>query len=251
MIVLGSTKSERVLLSDSLPGQAVRAYLDERSLSILPSNQLCRGVLLLPDDHDDYLRGHRRQALRTNLRRAAAAGIRCEVMTDRSGAFDEIMDVRHRRGESLDDAAVLELREALARPEITFMVARDESGRALAHAAVLIDDAVCLVVGAVAFGYDARWALHDYLVRTLIARRVDYLVATGGGIFGALSFTPGTQHYQHLLGYELRHLVPAKQQTSGRWARRLASAVGLTLAAGAFLLAPDAAAAAGIPFPLL
>jgi hypothetical protein len=88
------------------------------------------------------------------------------------------------------------------------MVARDEHGRPLAYAAAIIDDTVCLIGSALATCHEARWALHDHLVRILIARRVRYLLAEGGGPFGALGFAVNVQHYQHLLGYELRHLSP-------------------------------------------
>lgn len=95
-----------------------------------------------------------------------------------------------------------------ARPEMTLLVARDKPGRPLAVAAAVIDDAVCLIEVAVASSHEARWALHDHLVRILIARGVRYLLAEGNGPFGALGFAPDVHHYQHLLGYQLRHLVP-------------------------------------------
>jgi hypothetical protein len=39
----------------------------------------------------------------------------------------------------------------------------------------------------------------------------------GDGPLGALGYAPQVHHYQHLLGYELRHLVP----TNGSGKRRL------------------------------
>jgi hypothetical protein len=106
-----------------------------------------------------------------------------------------------------------------ARPEVTLLVARDEPGRPLAVAAAVIDDAVCLIEVALASSHEARWALHDYLVRILIARDVRYLLAEGNGPFGALGFAADLHHYQHLLGYQLRHLVPRTADASSwRWA---------------------------------
>jgi hypothetical protein len=98
------------------------------------------------------------------------------------------------------------------------MVARDMYGRPLAMTGVVIDDTLCLIRFAVATSHEARWALHDHLVRTLIARGIRYLLATGGGPFGALGFPSTVQHYQHLLGYELRHLrlAPAHPTTRRR-----------------------------------
>jgi hypothetical protein len=94
------------------------------------------------------------------------------------------------------------------RPETTLMVAREKDGCPLAVAGAVIDDSVCLLRFSVASYHPARWALHDYLVQLLIGRGVRCLLAEGGGAFGALGFAPGIQHYQHLLGYELRHVVP-------------------------------------------
>ena len=96
----------------------------------------------------------------------------------------------------------------LERPEMTLLVARDRLGRPLALTGAVIDDSVCLIRLAVASNHEARWALHDHLVRILIARGVKNLLGEGGGPFGALGFDANLHHYQHLLGYELRHLKP-------------------------------------------
>ncbi|MFZ0091783.1 MAG: hypothetical protein WAL63_19930, partial [Solirubrobacteraceae bacterium] len=94
-------------------------------------------------------------------------------------------------------------------------------GQVLAVAAVVIDEMVCLILSALATCHEARWALHDYLVRTLIARRVRYLLAEGGGTFGAVGLSPSVQHFQHLLGYELRHVIPTMVHSSPRRLRGL------------------------------
>jgi len=243
ILVLVRTRSEHVFLSGSSAGQALRTYFTQRSLGIFPQNQLCRGVLLLPPDHGDYVRGHRRQALRTNVRRARAAGIRCDVMEDRSLALHEVLDGFRHQGASINDADTDLWLSTVARPELTLMVARDKCGRALAHAGVLVDDMVCVIVFAVATSHEARWALHDYLVRQLIARRVRYLMAAGGGPFGALGFTANVQHYQHLLGYELRHLIPVHPRSMRRVRRLSASLVVMAVASVTLLLPPAAASA--------
>jgi hypothetical protein len=201
------TRSEHLWLSDSAAGRTLRLYFDRRCLGVLPLNQLCRGVLVLPSEHSDYLRGRRRQAARTNLRRAAAAGIICETV-DRSSASEILASLSEHRQAPLPSDWRERWRPALAHPELGVSVARDPSGEPLAIAAVLMDDMVCLITFAVACSHDARWALHDHIVRTLIDRRVRYLVVEGGGAFGALGLPPSVQHYQHLLGYELRHLRP-------------------------------------------
>jgi hypothetical protein len=209
MGLLLRTPSESVFLSGSVTGQALREYFAQRAAGVFPKNRLCQGVLVLPQHPSDYLRGRHRQALRTNLRRAATAGIRCEVTGEPSLAFDEALELlQQRRREPLLDADVRYLWSLFTRDEMTLLTARDESGRALAVGLAVIDDTVCLIEWAASTSHEARWALHHHLVEVLIARRVRYLVAAGGGTFGALGFHTSVQHYQHLLGYELRHLSP-------------------------------------------
>jgi hypothetical protein len=209
--LLLATRSENVVLSTSLTGQALSAYFGKRWLGVFPQNRLCRGVLILPERHADYLRGRHRQALRTNLRRAEDAGIRCDAITDTNRAFHAIREIVRRRRIPLTDEELCGLeswRTMLAGPEMTLVIARDRFGYPLAMTGAVIDDAVCVVLVAVASNHEGRWALHDYLVRALIARGVSYLLVEGGGPFGALGFDANVQRYQRLLGYELRHLRP-------------------------------------------
>jgi len=211
ILLLARTKSERVALSRSCTGRVLSAYLDERSWGLVPRNRFCRGVLLLPEHHAEYVRGRHRQALRTNLRRAEAAGIRCETISDASRAFDDLTEINKHRRMQLTGAELPvppSWREMLARPEMTLFVSRDRSQRPLAITAAVIDESVCLIRVAVANTHEARWALHDYVVQILIGRGVKYLFVDGGGPFGALGLSAGARYYQHLLGYELRHLRP-------------------------------------------
>ncbi len=217
IVVLFRTQSEQVVLSTSLTGHVLTSYFDERSLGFFPQNRLCRGVLILPERHSEYLRGRRRQALRTNLRKAEVAGIRCEAISDRRRAFDELAEILKRRETAVTLAGLPVLASwhaLLTRPEMTLMVARDQLGGPVALVGAVIDDAVCVIRFALACSHEARWALHDHLVRILIARGVRYLLGEGGGTFGALGFGTNVHHYQHLLGYELRHLRP---RASGRF----------------------------------
>ena len=137
------------------------------------------------------------------------------------------------------------------------MVARDRNGRPLAMARVVIDETVCLIEGAAATCHEARWALHDHLVRILIDRGVTHLLAEGGGTFGALGFETNVQHYQHLLGYELRHVSPssAPPTTPRRGIvplvptrkRRLVASVAVAVAATASIVVPRAMASTTVP----
>lgn len=134
-------------------------------------------------------------------------------MSDRSLVWSEMSKVVARRERTMSDAEWRGMATTwpaeFMRPEMTVMVARDALGTPLAIIGAVIDDMVCLVRFAVARSHLARWALHDHLVRNLCDRGVRYLLAEGGGPFGALGFAPNVQQYQRLLGYELRHLLPS------------------------------------------
>ena len=246
------TPTEYVDLSGTTAGQALSEYFSQRAMWVVPRKRFCRGVLLLPGDHAVYLRGPRRQAVRRNLRRAAAAGIHCELVSDRRRALDDISRVLHHHPSSLVDAgfhAVVEkVRATAQRPETTITVARDQDGRPVAVAATVIDDTVCLINAAVATSREARWALHDHLVRLLIDRRVRCLLVDGGGPFGALGFERNLQHYQHLLGYELRHVIPVGKHRAPRRKRLVASLV--VAAAALAAVGPRAVADTGALAPI-
>ena len=199
-------------MSTSVTGTALRTYFNQRHFGVFPQNRLCRGVLVLPEDHAEYLRGRHRQALRTNLRRANDAGIRCEAIACPRTAYEEvaqIVDNRQSSPRTPDEPAVLAgWAETFSAPGVTLMVSRGPDGQPLAIIAAVIDDAVCLIRVAVACSHLARWALHDHLVRLLIARRVTYLLAEGGGSFGVVGLSANLARYQRLLGYELLHVRP-------------------------------------------
>lgn len=219
------TRTEEVLLSQSPAGDGLRVYFNERFGGVFPQNRLCRAVLLLPLCHADYLRGRHRQALRTNLRRADAAGIGCKWIADAARAGDAAREIfGSRQLEPMTDPEIDRIIRAwlklFARPDITVGVARDKRGTPLAIIAAAIDERTCLIHAAVANNHHARWALHDYLVRFLIARGVRYLLCEGGGPLGALGFPPEIHHYQRLLGYELRHLVPVSAHPRSAARRR-------------------------------
>jgi hypothetical protein len=245
-VVLFRTEPLSVFVSGSSAGRALRTYFDQRLLGVFPKNRLCQGVLVIPPHRSDYLRGRRRHALRTNLRRAATAGISCEVMEDGSSAVEAVeMVTQSRRKGPLAAADVSYFRSLLTKPGMTLLVARDRQGRPCAVLAAVIDETVCLWEWATSNSHEARWALHDHLVDVLIDRGVKYLLSTGEGPFGALGFTANVQHYQHLLGYELRHVTLERPVRFTRRRRLVASLV--VVAATVAAIAPRAAANAPAP----
>jgi hypothetical protein len=174
-------------------------------------------------------------------------------MSDSRLAGDELAVILRRQWSGLPEAELHawtnHFREQVGQPETTVMVARDQGGGALGVLAATIDDSVCVISFAMATCHEARWALHGHLVRILIAQHVQYLLAGDEGPFGALAYSANVQHYQHLLGYELRHMIPARAHRVTRRRRRVASAA--VLAATAALMAVPAAASAMVLMTLV
>ena len=207
---------------------------------------------MVPQQRSDYVRGRRRHALRTNLRRAAAAGIRCKLMESGSGAVEAVeMVTQSRLRGPLATADVNYFRSLLANPGTTLLVARDREDRPRAVLVAVIDKTVCLWKWATSNSHEARWALHHHLVSLLIDRGVQYLVSSGEGPFGALGFTTNVQRYQHLVGYELRHVSPARtvrrRERAVRVTRRRLVASLVLAAAIVTAIAPRAVASAPAP----
>jgi hypothetical protein len=69
-----------VRLSEDPAGLAIAEHLSLSRWGI-PRFRLAQGVLQLPPDFTSYLRGHQRQALRTNIHRAREHGIGCHSET--------------------------------------------------------------------------------------------------------------------------------------------------------------------------
>jgi len=214
--LIGAPRIE-VVLSESAAGGLLRAYFNQRFLGVIPQARLCRGVLTVPSDADEYLHGRSRRALRNNLRRAAASGIRCDTVTGVSDASHAVQVVVPQRREAVTAQAHAALTghwpELFAQPGVTTMVARDAGGKPIGVAGVVIDDQICLIRLAVASSHEARWALHDYLVRALMDSGVRYLLAADGGPMGALGLTPQVQYFQHLLGYDVCHIKIRREVT--------------------------------------
>lgn len=146
------------------------------------------------------------------------------------------------------DAEVSYLRSIFGRPEMTLLVARNQDDRPLAVMAAVVDEMVCLIEWTTSNDREARWALHDHLVDVLIGRHVKYLLARSPGPFGAFGFTTNVQHYQHLLGYDLRHVIHQSPARVTRRRRLVASLV--VVAATVAAIAPRVAASPGSPAPV-
>jgi hypothetical protein len=164
-------------------------------------------VLTLPASSADYLRGRSRQAVRTNSRRAAAAGVTCRRM-GRVEAEVRITAVLRARGE---DDLVGPVRADLASGLVQGWVARDAEDTTEVVALTSTDGAFArLDLMLCAPGREAgpsRYLLSAHLVGELAARGVRHLA-----VDTALFLEPGLRHFQRLLGFEPMTLDLARGQ---------------------------------------
>ena len=157
-----------------------------------------QGVLSLPTEFSDYMRGRSRQAVRTNVARARNAELRIETLI--------VEDWEPGEGDS---------RLAHLTPgPIEWWRAwhPDNTVGVVAEAILSVDDDVALLHGLVSTVTDARWLLHTAIVERLCGS-CDVLLVNSDD---AYLMSAGAQHFQRLLGYEvarLRLLPPARPRT--------------------------------------
>jgi hypothetical protein len=197
-----------VQLSDSPTGVAIAEHLSLTRWGI-PRFRLAQGVLYLPSDFATYLRGRRRQAVRTNVRRARDLGIDSHSRT---------LPAWTRPGEKLFRAAQVEHWWATGR-----------DGATVGEAWVTVDEECALLHSMTCSEGYARWLLHTAIVERLCAVRCRLLLTNS---FDVPLMAPGQQYFQRLLGYSIArvHL----HSTSGAIAvrRRISMAVIAMFAVG-------------------
>jgi hypothetical protein len=187
-----------VRLTSQPAGEAIRARLCGRVLG-LPTRRIARASLQLPPAPDDYLRGRSKQAMRTNLRHAEAAGITCERVVDHAAQGASLTDFASLGGWDLrhltDVLGVAPGREHLH-------VARDAEGRTIAAGTLDVDAHCAYLVFLQAVDGElsgpARYALSVHVIRSLIRDGVPMLL-----MGNAVRLHPGLQYFQQRLGFEI------------------------------------------------
>jgi hypothetical protein len=178
----------RVCLSDSPSGERIRAHLQLRRWA-LPRFRLAQGVLHLPGDYAAYLRGRRRQAVRTNVTGARAKGILCTC-----NVVSGWVPPEHGEG----PAAPVERWRATS-----------PGGVLVGEAWLTVDDDCALLHSMVTSVSGARWILHSAIVQSLCARGCRQLLTNS---YDAFLMPAGQQHFQRLLGYSVGRVQPASPQ---------------------------------------
>jgi hypothetical protein len=145
-----------------------------------------QGVLRLPAEFAEYIRGRRRQAVRTNVGHARKAGY-----TVRSFREEDWVP-------GLGDDRVGHLEPGPIERWQVF----DAEGGVVADSVLSIDREVALLHGLVSWAPDARWLLHTAIVEHLCGNcRV--LLANTEEIY---LLPAGNRHFARLLGYEVASL---------------------------------------------
>jgi hypothetical protein len=183
--------------SDSVIGQEMRSWFrpDRR----LPFNRVPIASLHLPATTAEYLRGRPRQALRTNLSRAAAEGITCAPITDEGELRLVAEHLAAERGVGVD---VMIHTEVVPRPDRLFTAAYDAAGDPVALNQTVVDGPHAgLVLMVHVPEHPAatlmRYALHADVVDRLIGRGASTLTVGGS----MLLVSEGTRYFQRRTGF--------------------------------------------------
>jgi hypothetical protein len=175
-----------VRLTASPAGQMIGEHLAIRDRGRFRYRS-AQGVLPLPVDFAQYLRGRHRQAVRTNVghaRRAEFTVSRRELDAWEPGLDDT------RRGFLTPG------------PIEAWKVCGPGGGEPLAEAVITVDDDVALLHGLGSTAKHARWLLHTAIVERLCGSCGVLLVNSDD----AYLLGPGHQYFQRLLGYEIARL---------------------------------------------
>jgi hypothetical protein len=203
-----------VRLSNDPAGVAIAEHLSLTRWGI-PRFRLAQGVLYLPSDFASYLRGRRRQAVRTNVRRARTLGIDCHSRT---------LPAWMRPGDKLGRAAPVEHWWATGR-----------DGATVGEAWLTVDDECALLHCLACSERYARWLLHTAIVERLCAARCRLLLTNS---FDVPLMSPGQQYFQRLLGYSVARV--RLHSSSGLLAvRRRVPMAAMSLVAVALIVGQD------------
>jgi hypothetical protein len=191
-----------VALTGASGGRMIGEHLAIREHA-RPRYRHAQGVLPLPADYSDYLRGRRRQAIRTNLGHAHRAGLTVQMRTDpkwRPGAVDS-------RASHISPGPVEE------------WTVHNRDGEVVGASIVSVDDRVALLHRLVARERYARWLLHAAIVERLCGHCELLLINSDAAYW----MSRGGRHSPHLLGYRIASLRVARRRRvlpAMPWGRR-------------------------------
>lgn len=174
----------RVQLSDRPAGRMIAAHLALRWCGV-PRFRLAQGVLRLPPDFASYLRGRRRQAVRTNVRRARERGVVCRHVTLPAWRPAD--------------------RPIHAPAPTEYWWATNRVGDVVGECWLTADDRCALLHGLECSEDGVRWLVHTAVVEWLCERRCLLLLTNSCDV---PLLPAGQRYFQRLLGYSVARLYP-------------------------------------------
>jgi hypothetical protein len=174
-----------VRLTPSLAGQMIGQHFAIRSCGRIRYRD-AQGVLRLPANVSEYLRGRHRQAVRTNVGHARRTGLRAAVEFVPDWA------------PGTDDSRLAYITPG---PVERWNLVTEE-GTIVAQAILSVDEEVALLQGLMSLVPHGRWLLHTAMVERLCGTCEVLLINCDD----AYLMTPGVQHFQRLLGYDIGRL---------------------------------------------
>jgi hypothetical protein len=174
-----------VRLTPSLAGQMIGQHFAIRSGGRIRYRD-AQGVLRLPANVSEYLRGRHRQAVRTNVGHARRTGLRAAVEFVPDWA------------PGTDDSRLAYITPG---PVERWNLVTEE-GTIVAQAILSVDEEVALLQGLMSLVPHGRWLLHTAMVERLCGTCEVLLINCDD----AYLMTPGVQHFQRLLGYDIGRL---------------------------------------------
>jgi hypothetical protein len=189
--LLRELPTELIELSDRTAGQFLRDRWAHQSWRKAASHASLR----LPSELDIYLRGRRRQAVRTNLHRADAIQLTCRTVTTDRCAIENIF-----KDHALATALGVDNTDGTAAAVVSWAVF-DRTNRQLGHAVALVDERAAVLLSLqgphdLTVAHQTRYLLHTTVVADLIQRGVQHLILES--ILGA---PPGHKYFAARLGY--------------------------------------------------
>ncbi len=201
-----------VELSGSHSGNLIRSHL-LAPFQLLPLGSLGVAAIQLPASLTEYTRGRARQALRTNVSRAAKAGLRAELTSgDRlSSALDALTcHWKHSWDQQLRHSQELRDRFEFS----TGIVVWSDADEPVAASLLLVDAQLAYMYWA---GSDnrseyrdaARYLAHLKAVEYLISKDIPYVM-----VEPVFRLDPGLQYFQQRLGFEPWNLRLSRNNSS-------------------------------------
>jgi hypothetical protein len=198
--LLGGLPRLEVTLSDGSVGRLIARHANERHRGVR-HHRVAQAVLELPPTREDYLAGRRRQAVRTNLRRAEELGI---VAVPIFGPGPRPVAEPWLARPFPDPDSAFTLAEQMHPPHFRARgwLAVDPDGMPLALGVISLDEELALVNTLLGAHHLAGWLLHTQLVSAAIEAGARYLWVGSS----PLLLEPGLHYFQRRLGYGMFHL---------------------------------------------